>query len=83
MSYITRIEAASPYKGKGSTGDIGANVVTRYQDGTLTAAPLWPWPNEARIKAEMCAETTSGFCAAASLTAYVWEYEGRSMPGSF
>lgn len=66
-----RIEAASPYKAAGSSGDIGANVVNRYVDGVLTATPLFPWPNEARIKAEMCASVTTGFCAATSLSAYL------------
>lgn len=58
----------------------GAVIETRYGvDGTrhgeagyntLTSAPLWPWPNEARIQREMCATTDRGFCKAASFTAY-------------
>lgn len=35
-------------------GDPGYNA--------LTSAPLWPWPNEARIRREMCTATTRGFC---------------------
>jgi hypothetical protein len=38
--------------GEGGTY-IGAEALYRYQDGSLTSAPLWPWPMEARI----CAET--------------------------
>ena len=74
LKYITRIEAGSALKGQGAGGaDVGANVLYRYgTDGThfgdagydtLTTTALWPWPNEARIKAEMCAATTRGFCS--------------------
>src|SRR5207244_824530 len=71
-----------PYSG------IGANVANRYQNGAPTSTPLWPWPNEARIKAEMCADTTRGFCSAkrldgvsaGTLTSYIWEYENQPLP---
>ncbi|MEW6704328.1 MAG: hypothetical protein AB1430_05710 [Pseudomonadota bacterium] len=102
LKYITRIEAGSALKGKGHGGaDIGANVVYRYgADGsrhgepgynTLTTTALWPWPHEARIKAEMCATTSRGFCSAGkrldgvnpvTLTSYVWETLGHPMPAS-
>ncbi len=93
LSYILRTEPGTPCKGAGEGGtDCGPNLVFRYgKDGTrlgepghdtLTDAPLWPWPNEARIKQEMCQQSgiTRGFCGAASLTAYVWEYLGNRMP---
>ena len=93
LRYLVRIEEGSPLKGAGVRGaDIGANVVLRYgREGTrfgdegyniLTNAPLWPWPNEARIKAEMCADerTRRGFCNAPSLTRYIWDYLGNKMP---
>jgi hypothetical protein len=100
LKYLTRIEAGSPLKGTGLGGaDIGANVVLRYgKDGTrhgdtdfnaLGTTPLWPWPNEARIKAEMCSATTHGFCSAGTrldgsgpitLTTYVWEALGNPIP---
>ncbi|MEW6704319.1 MAG: hypothetical protein AB1430_05665 [Pseudomonadota bacterium] len=103
LKYITRIEAGSALKGKGHGGaDIGANVLYRYgSDGTrhgqagyntLTTTKLWPWPNEARIKAEMCANTTRGFCSTGkrldgvnpvTLTSYIWEAAGHPMPSSF
>jgi hypothetical protein len=35
------IPAGTPMKGAGSGGDIGANVLYRYQDGTLTTQRLW------------------------------------------
>ena len=100
LKHVTRIEAGSKLKGAGLSGaDIGANVVYRYGlDGsrfgeggynTLSSAPLWPWPNEARIKAEMCAGTTRGFCATGTrldgvnpvtLTSYVWELLNNPIP---
>lgn len=39
--------------GQGEAGeDIGAKVLYRYVDGTLTGTPLWPWSMEARILTE-------------------------------
>lgn len=93
LKYLVRIESGSKLKGSGYEGaDIGANVLYRYGvDGSrygdlgfnaLTSAPLWPWPNEERIKTEMCekAGVTRGFCRARSLTHYIWEYLGNPMP---
>jgi hypothetical protein len=81
LLYITRIEAGSPYKNSGASGDIGASVIGRYVDGQLTAQPLWPWPFEDRLRSEMCASVTTGFCATGkSLTRYVWEYLGNAIP---
>ena len=64
LRYLPRIETGSPLKGAGAAGsDIGATVL--YKRGVsgslygqtgydaLTSEPLWPWPNEARIKADM------------------------------
>lgn len=100
LRYITRIETGSFLKGRGFGGsDIGANILYRYgTDGsrfgeagynTLTSASLWPWPNEYRIKQEMCAATTRGFCATGTrrdgvnpitLTSYIWEALGNALP---
>lgn len=46
---------------------------TRYGDAGVNAAQgaLLPWPNDARIKAEMCANTSRGFCSAASVSEYL------------
>jgi hypothetical protein len=75
----------------------GAEMLYRYGiDGTkfgddgadsLTATPLWPWPNEARIKTEICNEVSRSFCTYEgldgthdTLTAYVWEILGNEIP---
>jgi len=100
IKYITRIESGSALTGAGSDGsDIGANVIYRYGiDGsrygdagydTLTSTALWPWPNEDRIKNQMCETVTRGFCSAGTqldgvnsitLTSYIWELTGNPMP---
>jgi len=81
FKYITQIEAGSPYKNTGSSGDIGANVINRYQNGTLTGTPLWPWAYEARIKTEMCAGVATGWCGTTkTLTQYIWGYLGNASP---
>ncbi len=93
LKYLVRIEPGSRLKGSGYQGtDIGANVLYRYGvDGSrhgepgfneLASVPLWPWPNEERIKIEMCEKTgvTRGFCQAKSLTHYIWEYLGNPLP---
>jgi hypothetical protein len=83
LLYIGRVEPGSPCI-RGGEGDTncGADLTFRYQDGVLTGTALWPWPNEARIRKEMCigAGVTSGFCAAPSLTDYVWGYLGHDNP---
>ncbi len=100
LKHIVRVESSSLLKTLGSGGaDIGANVLYRYGTdssrfgdagyNTLTAATLWPWPNEDRIKREMCANTTRGFCSTGqrlgnlgpvTLTTYIWEYLGSPIP---
>lgn len=40
------------YTGSGDRGQ-GARACGRYQDGTLTSTPLWPWPMDDRIKAAL------------------------------
>lgn len=46
---------------------------TRYGDAGVNApqGALLPWPNDARIRAEMCANTSRGFCSAASVSEYL------------
>jgi hypothetical protein len=83
LRYLGRIEPGSAAAGAGEGGtDAGANVTMRYQDGTQTTQPLWPWPNEARIKRDMCTDAgvTRGFCGSPSLTDYVWHYLGAANP---
>jgi len=83
LLYLPRIETTSPCHGTGEGGsDCGADVTKEYMNGIKTATNLWPWPNEDRIKKEMCADSgiTSGFCGAQTLTKYIWEYNGNSIP---
>jgi hypothetical protein len=100
LRHVTRVEAGSMLSGKGFNGsDLGATVLNRYgKDGTrhgeagfntLTTTRLWPWPNEDRIKADLCAATTRGLCTTGrrldgvnpvTLTSYVWEAVGQPMP---
>ena len=93
LKYITRIETGSALKGTGyGGGDYGANIVNRYgADGTfygqsnynaLTANALWPWPNEARIKSDLCATSNRGFCLDSSLTHYILNTLGNGDPYS-
>lgn len=45
--------------------------------------PLWPWPNETRIRREFCAHATPrrGWCKSQkSLTAYLWSAFGNTPP---
>jgi hypothetical protein len=100
LKHIVRVESNSLLKALGFGGaDIGANLLYRYgADGTrfgdasyntLAATSLWPWPNEDRIKRDMCANTTRGFCSTGqrlgnlgpvTLTTYIWEYLGNPIP---
>lgn len=90
---LMRIETGTPLKTAGSGGgQIGAQVVNRIgAPGTLqgetgwntdTGTALWPFPNEARIKKEMCTDAgvTRGFCSATSLTQYIGGYLGNPSP---
>lgn len=90
---LMRIESATPLKTAGSSGgQIGAQIVNRIGTaGTLqgeagwntdTGTVLWPFPNETRIKKEMCTDTgvTRGFCSATSLTQYIGGYLGNPSP---
>jgi len=83
LIYIGRVEPGSPCVGSGEGGtNCGADLTFRYQNGVLTSTALWPWPNEERIRKEMCidAGVTGGFCATPSLTDYVWGYLGNANP---
>jgi Chondroitinase B len=96
LKYITRVEPGSPAEGSGSDGaNRGATVTHRYVNGALTTQPLWPWPNEARIKADFQTDfglpgvnPRRGFAATGNslrgtpitLTSYVWEFLGNPCP---
>ena len=81
LAYLLRQEDHSPNKGTASDGtDRGATVLMRHVDGVSTDQPLWPWPNEERIKRDFCTSTTHGFCATESLTSYIWRYLRNPLP---
>ena len=100
LLYLTRIEDSSALDNAGDGGDYGANIVKRYGiDGTtydetgyntLTGVDLWPWPNEDRIKKEMCTDMgeTRGFCntgtgiygGPVTLSSYIWEVLNNPCP---
>jgi hypothetical protein len=95
LLYLTRIESGSPLKSDGSGGgQIGAQIVnTIGAPGSLygetgwntdTGSVLWPFPNESRIKKEMCTDAgiTRGFCSSSSLTYYIMNYLGNGNPYS-
>ena len=44
----------------------GITPLNRY--GTST--PLWPWPNEDRIRTEMCQFESRGFCSFSGTTSH-------------
>ncbi|HNP27864.1 MAG TPA: hypothetical protein PKK23_02385 [Nitrospirales bacterium] len=84
LKYILRAETSSPNKGAASDGgDMGATIIKRYQNGSLTNQNLWPFPNEARIKADLCGNETRGLCSKASLTHYIWEFLGNPLPSEY
>ena len=92
LRYLTRIEDGEALKTAGTGGQIGAQIAARIgSPETLygetgwnanTGTSLWPFPFEARIKKEMCADAgvTRGFCSNASLTNYIMDYLGNGNP---
>jgi len=103
LKYPVRIESGSALKDAGLSGaDIGATIMycygadgSRYGDAdrdTLGTTALWPYPNEARIKADFAtaANGARGFCTgnsiggtAQSLTKYIWEQLGNEVPADY
>jgi hypothetical protein len=49
-SYIGKLWTGSTYI---TMNGEGARLTNRYVDGVLTNEPLWPWPMEGRIQAEL------------------------------
>lgn len=105
LKYITRIEPGSNLVGIGQNGEnIGATL--QYMIGTpgtlwgeagydvVQSTPMWPFPNEAVIKAKMATYTYPGLSGArgfaapgtglyggpVTLTSYIWEYLGNACP---
>ena len=89
----TGVGSALSTMGEGG-GRVGATVLQRLGvSGTLfgeagydqvTSSNLWPWPQEAATKKLMCADmgVSTGMCASASLTEYVWGQLGNALPAS-
>jgi hypothetical protein len=101
LLYPTRVETNSSVATAISNQSIGANITkqigsagSRFGESgynTKSTIALWPWPNEARIKKEMCldSEITRGFCSTSNrlnsskgitLSSYIWESLGNQMP---
>ena len=104
LKYLPRVEKGSTLATAGSGGgQVGASVEFMWgETGTLwgdpgydtvTTNPLWPFPNEAVIKADMASYTGPGAPGARgfttgdskdgspqTLTKYVWEYLGNQIP---
>ncbi|MGC4090097.1 MAG: hypothetical protein QM756_19885 [Polyangiaceae bacterium] len=92
LLFPLRVEADGKLKTAGSGGgQVGAEISQRIgNSGTLFGEPefesatpeaLWPWPNEARIQADMAAVSARGFCASGKrLTSYLFERLGNKSP---
>ena len=104
LKYLPRIEPGSPLKTAGANGgQAGAEILyTIGGSGTLdgdpgwdqaTIDPLWPFPNEDVIRADMASYAGPGAAGARgfakgnsldgtpqTLTKYVWEYLGNPIP---
>jgi len=93
LLHLPRIENNSFLKTAGTGGSqIGAQIVNRmgaeqsyYGDlgyDVEQGESLWPWPNESRIARDLCLYRNEGFCLEASLTTYVWELLGNTVPNN-
>lgn len=92
VKYPFRIESGSNLDGTAPNGQsYGANVTkklgidgTFYGDPSFTAPQtddLWPWPNQARMKTEMCEGRTTQWCGTSdTLTTYLWNKLGNGSP---
>ncbi len=104
LKYLPRIEPGSPLKTAGANGgQMGAEIMYVIGgSGTLdgdpgwdqaTTDPIWPFPNEDVIRADMAAYAGPGAAGARgfakgnsldgtpqTLTKYVWEYLGNRIP---
>ena len=93
LLYLPRIEQGSRLKSGGEDmRQVGAEIFQRIgRQGTLFGEPgydqlskeeLWPWPEESRLKEDLCANGVSrGFCKVSlSLTEYLWNHLGSAFP---
>lgn len=94
LLYPIRVEEGSALSGAGYGGaDIGPNITKRYgADGAISGDSgfedlsdddIWPYPNEARIRTDMRADSDRGFCADdETLTHYICDGYGNGSPYS-
>ncbi len=92
IRYLPRVESGSLLSLGGiQGGQRGANIMKRLgTSGTLygesgynteTSEDLWPWPYEARIKADFAEESTRGFAGGtATMTDYIFALLGNASP---
>jgi hypothetical protein len=92
LLYLTRVENGTALKTAGeSSSQVGANIQnkigtsgTLYGESgwnTITSAPLWPFPNENRIKTDLASVSTRNFAGSSkTLTQYVWGFIGNPTP---
>jgi hypothetical protein len=73
---VTNVSTGDPAMKYPVISSLGATILNQYG----TTVPLWPWPNEDRIKADMCVGVTRGFCADTSLTHYIFNQMGNGSP---
>lgn len=96
LAYLFRLEPGSLASGQASNGDNpGAEIIYRSVGGVNSSTPLWPYPNEVRIKTEMCqadalvtvgrvGQAVPDWCLGeSSLSAYLWEQLGNPCPSGF
>jgi parallel beta-helix repeat protein len=106
LRYLPRIESGTYLASAGYGGSrIGAEILYRHGTSgtlygdtgydTLTAEPLWPFPNESLIKTDFASYADTGptgargFAtgtsldgSAQTLTKYIWEYLGNQIPAN-
>jgi hypothetical protein len=92
LKYLFRAEPGSKLATGGANGGAaGAQITKRIgTSGTLygetgyntvTNEDLWPWPYEARLKADLAETNSRGFSASSkTLTDYLWEQLGNTSP---
>jgi hypothetical protein len=55
FSWLEKVTSGPAFQQASDGGNIGASVIYKYNNGSLTGNLLWPFPNESYIKADFCA----------------------------
>jgi hypothetical protein len=82
--WIPDITSGPAYNTGNPSGNIGATIVNKYVNGSLTGTTLWPFPNEAVIKDDLCQgpdTSTAGTCEAANNTSCTIYTRGHNTSG--